>query len=331
VGQLLATMGTVLAPAPPAALERVRALSPGEVAWALELCAMDEGLVDEAVANLTAVHADEGALDVLARLLTHLESARGNPDAPSPIFDDPDDGPAHRRLLYAYLLALAVPDLVVQLEAEGVPGDVLDATLRSFSRHAQIHQRALGTFGINAGWWQLLTLRGELLDIGRLQYHRVRIARGTFSPSPWYDEAEATRRGPGFRPGDESVGLHIPEGLGLDPDTVAASLARASEVLPAVWPVAQRRLLTCSSWLLDDQLGEYLAPGSRILAFQRLFEMVPGGHDDDADTLYFIFRRTTASLDGLPQETTLQRAIVAHLRAGRHWQSRCGWRDLDGA
>jgi hypothetical protein len=46
----------------------------------------------------------------------------------------------------------------------------------------------------------------------------------------------------------------------------------------------------------------------------------------------FVFHRRydglnvpTTLLDELPQQTTLQRAIVAHLRAGGHWHSRTGW------
>jgi hypothetical protein len=33
-------------------------------------------------------------------------------------------------------------------------------------------------------------------------------------------------------------------------------------------------------------------------------------------------------LDELPQDTTLQRAVVTHLRNGKRWQVRSGWIDL---
>ncbi|HEV2427151.1 MAG TPA: hypothetical protein VGS61_02890, partial [Acidimicrobiales bacterium] len=67
-----------------------------------------------------------------------------------------------------------------------------------------------------------------------------------------------------------------------------------------------------------------------ILAFQRRFTMVPGGNDDDWDTLEFIFRQPDAELADLPQDTTLQRGIVSRLRAGGHWRARVGWFDFDG-
>ena len=39
----------------------------------------------------------------------------------------------------------------------------------------------------------------------------------------------------------------------------------------------------------------------------------------------FVFHRIAPGIDELPQRTTLERAIVAHLRAGKHWRNRTGW------
>jgi hypothetical protein len=52
---------------------------------------------------------------------------------------------------------------------------------------------------------------------------------------------------------------------------------------------------------------------------------VAGGSDGDRAVFEFVFRRVRPSLDELPQRTTLERAVVTHLRSGRHWQSRLGW------
>ena len=206
---------------------------------------------------------------------------------------------------------------------------MIATTTSSFVHHAAIHRAKYSTAGVDAGWWQLLALRGELLEIGRLQYHYVVTGESTLSPVPWYDDAEADALGPGFRRGDVQFGLHIPAGPGFTPAALDESLARAREVLGRVWPTDRRRLATCMSWLLDDQLARYLPDASNIMEFQRRFAMVPGGHDDDEDTLEFVFRRPGATMDELPQRTTLERAIVAHLRAGEHWRARTGWFDFD--
>jgi hypothetical protein len=62
---------------------------------------------------------------------------------------------------------------------------------------------------------------------------------------------------------------------------------------------------------------------------------VPGSLGGDDSALSFVFRKdlpregaTTEFLDALPARTTLERAIVSHLRAGGQWRSRTGWADL---
>jgi hypothetical protein len=37
-----------------------------------------------------------------------------------------------------------------------------------------------------------------------------------------------------------------------------------------------------------------------------------------------VFRTLTTPLDQLSRRTVLERAIVDHLKAGRHWHWRCG-------
>jgi hypothetical protein len=94
------------------------------------------------------------------------------------------------------------------------------------------------------------------------------------------------------------------------------------------FPKPDRRIATCTSWLLDEQLADYLPAESNIMEFQRRFEVVPGAWEHDEGVLSFVFHRKEPDLDALPQETTLQRAVVAHLRSGEHWRARTGWMQL---
>ncbi|MGC4788428.1 hypothetical protein ACLQ22_11420 [Micromonospora sp. DT178] len=50
----------------------------------------------------------------------------------------------------------------------------------------------------------------------------------------------------------------------------------------------------------------------------------PEGLDADVEVLRFVFRTLTTPLDELPRRTELQRAVVDHLSAGRHWHVRRG-------
>src|SRR5262249_13055026 len=99
------------------------------------------------------------------------------------------------------------------------------------------------------------------------------------------------------------------------------------------FPRTRYRYVHCHSWLLDPQLAEYLPADSNIVAFQRRFRRLParlGVADDDLAVLAFVFERDRTplqpgELDALPQRTALQRAIVTHLKVGRHWHFRPGW------
>ncbi|MGH3660079.1 MAG: acyltransferase domain-containing protein, partial [Micromonosporaceae bacterium] len=78
---------------------------------------------------------------------------------------------------------------------------------------------------------------------------------------------------------------------------------------------------TCSSWLLDPQLAEYLPEHSRIIQFQRRFHLIPVHTEAelpaaDGDVAEYVFGRTHHDLDAYLQVTTLHRAYVAHLRSG---------------
>jgi hypothetical protein len=118
-------------------------------------------------------------------------------------------------------------------------------------------------------------------------------------------------------------------GLGpLTPAAITASLDEARAFFPR--PLSRRTYtaFACGSWLLDPQLCEYLPEDSNIVRFQRRFDLAPyeepEGLDCDVEVLRFVFRTLTTPLDQLPRRSVLQRAIVDHLKAGRHWQWRRG-------
>ena len=114
----------------------------------------------------------------------------------------------------------------------------------------------------------------------------------------------------------------------LTPAAVAASLGQARAFFPRHFPDEHSPAFSCGSWLLDPQLREYLPEDSHIVRFQRRFELEPydemEGPNADVEVLRFVFRTLTTPLDQLPRHTVLQRAIVDHLKAGRHWQIRRG-------
>jgi hypothetical protein len=91
------------------------------------------------------------------------------------------------------------------------------------------------------------------------------------------------------------------------------------------FPEEMPRLAVCHSWLLDEQLAEYLPEDSNIIRFQRRFQPAYIPDPNNRPTLEFVFRTPDRPLHALPQRTTLERAVVAHIRNGRQWRGGVGW------
>ncbi|MCX5065373.1 acyltransferase domain-containing protein [Micromonospora lupini] len=210
-----------------------------------------------------------------------------------------DRGPAWRHLyVYAYL---ALVDVVRAYHGDhGVPDAVSWVTLADVGRNLAIDRRMR-----REGWpviqsWLTLHVRGAVYELGRLQHHR----------------------------GDGAIGLHVPDSGPLTPAAVSASLDEARAFFARHFPDEPYTAFSCGSWLLDPQLRDYLPEDSNIIRFQRRFELEPyaesDGPDADIEVRRFVFRTLSTPLDELPRRTALQRAIVDHLAAGRHWQWRQG-------
>lgn len=221
------------------------------------------------------------------------------------------------RYFWAYVFLAAFPDVRAYHARRAIADEVAIATLADLGRNLKRDRRLFGEGGLRTHDWLTLHFRGAIYELGRLQFNRMR-ARSV----------HAHERSAGLREGDPAIGIHIPEGGPLSPEACDESLRLARRFFAEHFRETPVRIGLCTSWLLDEQLGDYLDPGSNIIAFQQRFRLI-GTYDGDADILRFVFGRVGAvDLDTLPQRTTLERAIVAHLRAGKHWRNRVGWLEL---
>jgi hypothetical protein len=222
------------------------------------------------------------------------------------------------RFLYVWVFLATLPAVRRYHSAQGIPDEASWEILAALGAQLDNHRALHGSGGLHTQDWMTVHFRGLIYALGRLYFERIPI---------WFDAGapaahEATRPP---RQGDLSLGVHIPEGR-LTPESCDASFARARAFFPTHFPDEDYRYATCVSWVLDPQLEEYLSPATNIVRFQKRFTLLPAGEgSDNATVVQFVFRRPLADLDDLPQETTLQRAIVEHIRAGRHWRFRTGW------
>ena len=163
------------------------------------------------------------------------------------------------------LLALGLsrrgPDSAAGTANRGVDDEVSSSTIADLGRHTRLYRRRTGRVGFDEQFWFSLHFRGELFELGRLQFNPYRLRTGPAGPLFWYDAASIERLGDGFRPGDPVLGVHIPESGPLTPAACDAAFQAASQFFAALFPTQTYRVATCTSWLLDDQLLEYLDSG----------------------------------------------------------------------
>jgi hypothetical protein len=194
-------------------------------------------------------------------------------------------------------------------------------TLADLGRGMAVHRRAYGTGGLDLGHWLVHHFRGALYQLGRLQFQRGRLGRRT--------GRAVAGAGLAVQPGDPVLNVHVPAYSGpLSPAACDASFAWAKAFFARHFPDEPYRLAVCYSWLLDEQLAEYLPAEGNILAFQRRFRQAYRPDEGDASIMRFVFGRDVDTLDGLPRRTAVERAVADHLRAGRRWHGGAGWLPL---
>ncbi|WP_433017578.1 acyltransferase domain-containing protein [Kribbella sp. CA-294648] len=188
--------------------------------------------------------------------------------------------PADGCPLHAYLAVL--PQVREWHAKQGIPEEISRATLAQFGSRVRQGE-------VTRHHWFTRHIRGSLYRLGRLQFDRA----------------------------EPVLEVHIPGDGPLTPAACDESFAAAKPFFAKHFPEEHYDRATCSSWLLDPQLADYLPVDSNILRFQRRFTLLSRGEPGDDEIVEFIFG--TGAGPNLPRQTTLQRAIADHLAAGNHW------------
>ncbi|OIJ69055.1 acyltransferase [Streptomyces mangrovisoli] len=282
--------------------------------------------INELIALRRTLAADPGALRLLeecvGELVADMGEVGGRPQLAERLAEVPPALAAH---FAVYVLVAALPHTRAHHRARGVPDDVSRHTLADLGRQMTVHRRRHGSGGLSALYWLMLHFRGELYQLGRLQFQRTvldeRMARAV------KDAGRAAA------PGDPCLGLHIPDHLGpLTPSACARSLRLARPFFARHFPGERYEAAKCHSWLLDPQLRRHLAPESNIVRFQELF-VVLGVDTEPSDKgpVGYVFGDPDLPAAELPRTTSMERAVGDHLRSGGHWYLGHGWFPLEGS
>ena len=229
------------------------------------------------------------------RLLLRIGDFDQGPDHPLELADGGvlELGVGVPQLLALVATAVDVADFHAR---RGVPTDVSEASLADLGQQAWVHRRTFGDFGLHTYPWLRIAWSGALYHLGRLQFN-----------------LQSTD-------GEWVLSTHIPATGPLTPAAVEDSLRQARSFFAEHFADYPTSNFYCSSWLLDPALAAALPADSNMARFQRRWSLYGEAMRGDEDALFFTFsRRGDVDLTTLPQETTLQRAIVDRLRSGRHW------------
>ena len=112
-------------------------------------------------------------------------------------------------------------------------------------------------------------------------------------------------------PDDLVPRIHIPAEGAFDDETVGVAFERAKKIFKECFTDTPCKAFFCESWLMSEQLKDFLKPDSKILGFQKWFIKTPlrsGG----ADVFDFAFRGHKIDREHpeeFPEETSLQRGV----------------------
>ena len=286
---------------------------------ALALFAISAEDLDGVQTAARAVCGDAYLAEWVDRTAADLRAAMGEPSPPPALTARPEGDPAVVAYLPVVAFAEVLPATLAWADHVGLAPNLMAATMRDVGRMLQRNRVWFGSVGLGdelAGWLPR-HLVGSILEIGRLQHERCTPGMRT---SAWF-----LAEGADWSPGELGVNLHIPEAGPLEPGAVRESLRAGRTVMRRRFPDQRLRVRYCISWLLDPQLLEYLPETSNIAQFQRMFRVGPAKDDDgDSSVRKFVFGNPAGPVESLPQRSSLERAAVAHWRAGRHWRVHVG-------
>lgn len=183
----------------------------------------------------------------------------------------------------------------------GIGRGIFTATMEFLARFSEVVYVRRGCVEWMWGWWFPRQLALREFRLGALEYEMTEGA--AFAGVP----AGGSKR---------RVFLHIPAGADLSDGAVDASVAEARAFFSKYFPAYRDAEYVCSSWMLSPALSGILPETSRVRRFGERFSVVFWEEDSPAFRDWIFPTAVTASVEDLPEATSLQRAVKRHLLAG---------------
>lgn len=199
------------------------------------------------------------------------------------LFDDADSKGFKMLVSYLYA-ALHTREIYVQ---KGIDEDIFVDTMKCFSRQVNEHLMAFGYYGYDRGSWTVRHLSAQMFRLGILEFE---ICKDT-----------------------STLSVHIPSDAVMTNEALAQSYNLAKSFFAN--QEVEYTGIFCETWLLSPALKELLPHGSRILNFQKDYEIIKL-IEGEKEVMKWVYKREYSDLNQLPETTHLQRSIKRHLLAG---------------
>ncbi len=118
------------------------------------------------------------------------------------------------------------------------------------------------------------------------------------------------------KPGDKIISVHIPSGGRLDFDENTADLLYAAEIVTGHF--GDFKLFYCDSWLLEPEIKKVIGKETNMTRFADRFTRFPSKSRGNDVFSYLFLTLSTNDIGALPEDSSMRRAIKAHLASGGH-------------
>ena len=200
---------------------------------------------------------------------------------------------------------LCMKPLKARFDAAGLPEDYYAGVARDLRSKLNECYAVRGIWGSFVAHWFPRFFVPDRFVMGRLQYELITIPEQYCTPETAHFANQP------------AINVHIPSGAPLRIEEVRASMQEAAKFYGAYFPGGNVPFV-CNSWLLFPGHREMLPDSSGIRQFMEEFTLLNAYEEPQRQNLWRLFLTDEVwELDQLPQDTSLQRAYVAWLKAGK--------------
>lgn len=178
-----------------------------------------------------------------------------------------------------------------EYEKMGISKEIFKDTMKFCTRFINEHYKVYGVYAFTWAWWfpRQLSLREFRIDA--LEYEMI------------------------YENGEKLINIHIPEDADLSTDSVIKSYKKARTFFDKYFKEYSTAPMVCFSWLLSPVLEDMLPEYSNIMNFRKMFNIVKTDEKSN-DGIRWIYRREDIPAKDLPESTSLQKKMKAHLLSG---------------